>query len=144
MSKQVEVTITCPSCRTNFKTTLYRTIWGEYPENRALVMSDEINIATCSSCRQRFKIPMPFMYTNADKNFAVWWEPRHDPQIDNDTNVYKQTTGSDSYFSTAPRIADWNDFKETIKKFEAGILKGKAPQKMDMKSMIQQMIKNKK
>ncbi len=144
MSKQVEVTITCPNCSTNFKTTLYRTIWGEYPENRNLVMNDQINTVKCTSCHVAIKIPMPFMYTNKEKNFAVWWEPHYDPQIDNDINVYKQTTGPDSYFSTAPRIADWQAFKETIKKFETGVLKGKAPQKMDMKTMLQQMIKNKK
>lgn len=144
MSKQVEVTITCPNCKTNFKTTLYRTIWGEYPENRSLVMNDQINAVKCTGCQSVLKIPMPFMYTDAKKYFAVWWEPHHDPQIDNDINVYKQTTGADSYFSTAPRIADWEDFKETIIKFETGVLKGKAPQKMDMKTMLQQMLKNKK
>ena len=50
MSKQVEVEVTCPKCRVQFETTLYRSLWIEYPENRNLIFNDEINLVTCPSC----------------------------------------------------------------------------------------------
>ena len=34
MSKRVEAKITCPNCDHQFDFTLYRSIWGEYSENR--------------------------------------------------------------------------------------------------------------
>jgi hypothetical protein len=32
--------------------------------------------------------------------------------------------GSNNYLATAPRIKDWEDFKDTIRKFEKGELNG--------------------
>lgn len=144
MSKKVEATIACPNCQNKFNVTLYRTIWGEYPENRNLVMNDEINVVACNNCWQKTKIPLPFMYTNSPKNFAVWWEPQYDPQIDEDKAVYQKATSANSYFSTAPRIEDWEDFKATIIKFEQGILNGEKGQRPDMKSMLEELLKNKR
>jgi Zn ribbon nucleic-acid-binding protein len=56
MSKRIEAKITCPNCRNQFDFTLYRSIWGENPENRELVMSNKINVATCPSCSQPTKL----------------------------------------------------------------------------------------
>jgi len=124
MSKRVEVKITCPSCYYQFDFTLYRSIWGEYPENRELVMSDKINVATCPSCKKYTKLDFPFIYTNAKQFFAVWWEPYYDPQIDEDSKGYNKLMGQGNYLAAAPRIKDWGEFKRTIIKFESGILKG--------------------
>jgi len=126
MSNLVEAKITCPICRRQFDFTLYRSIWGEYPENRELVMSNRINVATCPSCQQSTKIPYPFIYTNAKQFFAVWWEPEFDPQIDRDIEGYSKKLGAGNYLATAPRIKDWNEFKNTILQFERGELKGRA------------------
>ena len=126
MSKRVEVRITCPRCNHRFDYTLYRSIWGEHPENRKLVMSDEINVATCPSCGTSTKLHYPFFYTHsAEPFFAVWWEPEHDPQIDSESKEYTRTLGEGNYLATAPRIKDWNDFKKTILKYERGELKAK-------------------
>lgn len=57
MSKRIEAKISCPGCVNQFDFTLYRTIWGEYPENRELVMSDKINVATCPNCKKATKLP---------------------------------------------------------------------------------------
>jgi CpXC protein len=124
MSKRVDANIFCPHCNIKFKFSLFRTIWGEYPEYRELVMTDMINVATCPQCSRKLRANYPFMYTNKDKTFAVWYEPVYDSRIDDDTKVYKEMAGADSYFATAPRIKNWNEFKETIIKFEKGILKG--------------------
>ena len=86
-------------------------------------MSDQINVVSCSSCGDTNKIIHPIMYTNAPQNFAVWWEPYHDPQIDDGIETFVQMLGPNCYLATAPRIKDWNEFKETIKKFERGELK---------------------
>ena len=143
MSQQLEVDITCPNCGTTFTGNLFRTIWGEFPENRDLVMNDQINVVKCDGCGEILKIPMPFMYTNAEQTFAVWWEPEYDPQIDSDTEAYKVATGDTSYFSTAPRVSDWDEFKETIIKFEKGILKGNPVDPLAREKMFDQFFKNK-
>jgi hypothetical protein len=64
------------------------------------------------------------MYTNAKRQFAVWWEPKHDSQIDQDAAGYVKMLGERNYLATAPRVQDWNEFKETIIKFENGEMKG--------------------
>lgn len=143
MSKQIEVRITCPKCGTKFTGKVYRTIWGEYPENRQLVMDDKINVVHCKNCNDKLRIPIPLMYTNAKQTFAVWWEPKYDPQIDKDVESYIAATGATSYFSTAPRIKSWEEFKNTIIKFEKGILKGNPAKRPDFKAMMEQMLKNK-
>jgi hypothetical protein len=125
MSKKVEATITCPHCYHQFKFSLYRSIWGEYPENRELVMSDNINVANCPSCKLDNKLVFPFIYTNANQHFAVWWEPEYDIQIDNDAVGYSKMLGQGNYLAAAPRIKNWNDFKNTILKFENGEIIGK-------------------
>ena len=125
MSKRIEAKITCPRCKHQFDYTLYRSIWGEYPENRELVMSDKINVAKCPSCGDSTKLVFPFIYTNAKQHFAVWWEPEYDPQIDKDSAGYANMLGEGNYLATAPRIRAWDEFKETILKFERGELKGK-------------------
>ena len=87
MSKRVDATITCPGCGRQYPVKLYRTIWGEYEENRNLVMNDQINVLECPHCGFSFKAPFAFMYVDIKANFAVWWEPQHDPSVDTDTQV---------------------------------------------------------
>lgn len=149
MSKRLEATITCPNCRKQFEYTLYRSIWGEYPANRELVMSNKINVATCDICTTETKLVFPFMYTNAKQCFAVWWEPVYDPQIDTDTDGYISMLGKDNYLATAPRIKDWEEFKNTIIKFENGELETKPPEmspKLNnlMEGVIKDLEKNSK
>jgi Zn ribbon nucleic-acid-binding protein len=125
MSKRIEAKITCPNCSNQFDFTLYRSIWGEYPENRELVMTNQINVASCPSCNHATKLQYPFIYTNANQHFAVWWEPEYDAQIDSDSAGYAKMLGEGNYLATAPRIKSWSEFKNTILKFENGELKGK-------------------
>jgi hypothetical protein len=124
MSSRVESTITCPYCSHKFSFTLYRSIWGEYPDNRELVMTNKINVASCPACKSSTKLNYPFIYTNSKLFFAVWWEPYYDTQIDKDAIGYAKMLGEESYLAKAPRIADWDEFKNTILKFERGDLKG--------------------
>ena len=92
MSKRIEAKITCPRCKHQFDYTLFRSIWGEYPENRELIISDKINVAKCPSCGDSTKLVFPFIYTNAKQHFAVWWEPEYDPQIDKNSTPGRSRT----------------------------------------------------
>jgi hypothetical protein len=142
MSKRVKVTITCPNCNNHFDYTLFRSIWGEYPENRELVMSDKINVAVCPHCKTSTKLLFPFIYTNAKQFFAVWWEPSYDPQIDKDKEGYERILGQNNYLATAPRIKEWDDFKQTILKFERGELNAeKGEISKEMKSQDDDFLK---
>lgn len=120
MSKILEANITCPYCGHSFDVKVYRSIWGEYPENRHLVFSDQINAETCPSCDLRMKLPCPLFYTNADQRFAVWYEPTHDPVVDEDVRAYDAMGSRFDYLASAPRVRDWEAFKNTIRKFEEG------------------------
>jgi transcription elongation factor Elf1 len=143
MSKRVEAKISCPNCNHQFDFTLYRSIWGEYPENRELVMTDKINVASCPSCNVSTKVVYPFIYTNTNQQFAVWWEPLYDAQIDSDKVGYAKMVGEGNYLATAPRIKDWNEFKNTILKFERGELKAKTGTiSKDMEDKMQGFLKH--
>jgi hypothetical protein len=41
----------------------------------------------------------------------VWFEPYHDPQIDADVRDYATYMGEDSFYAKAPRVRDWQPFK---------------------------------
>jgi hypothetical protein len=138
MSQQIKTTVACPKCRQKLDATIFRTIWGEYPENRELVMSDKINSTTCPNCNTTTKWKFPLMYTNAHQQFAVWWEPYPDPQIDSDAIDFARMLGKKDYLATAPRIKDWEEFKETIVKYENGELKANST-KVVSKEMQEQM-----
>jgi hypothetical protein len=127
MSKTYEIQEECPACKFPFEFTMFRTIWGELPENRELVMSDSVNVATCKACGLKITIVAPLFYTNSENMFAVWWEPNPDPQIDADRDLYALLGGANCYLANAPRIKDWIEFKDAILKFERGELKGGSP-----------------
>jgi transcription elongation factor Elf1 len=123
MSKRIELKITCPNCNTEYQVTVFRTIWGEHEENRNLVMTDKINVVTCPSCHHKIKVPYALMYVDIKKQFAVWWEPAYDAQIDADAIGYAKMFGEGNFYQKAPRIKDWEEFKNTINKYYSGELK---------------------
>ncbi len=123
MSKTIEVDIKCPKCANPFKETVFRTLWSETPGNREKLFNDQINIVYCPKCSERIFIPIPFMYVNAESSFAVWFEPTHDDDIDSDAENYRRIfSPPDNYYSLAPRIKHWEEFKLTIQKYERGEL----------------------
>jgi hypothetical protein len=119
MSKKIETIGTCQNCGDRYGITLYRSIWGEVPENRSMVMDDEINTTTCPNCGLHAKISYPFLYTHKNPNFAVWWEPYHDQSIDDDQIKWAHLPGIPDYLVSPPRIRDWEDFKSAIRKMES-------------------------
>ena len=139
MSKLLDATIKCPKCGQSYSVKLFRTIWGEHESLREKVMNDEVNICTCPHCSFSFKAPFPFMYVDVVAGFAVWWEPTYDQGIDSDQASYAKMFGPNSYYATAPRIADWNEFIETIKKYYRGELKGGKIDKFDASVLKQSL-----
>ena len=119
MSKRLGADITCPKCGHVFQTQLYRTIWIEEPENRALIINNKINAVTCPSCKHHERLHFPFLCTNVKMKFAIWYEPYHDDQIDKDVEDYRKHFGPNSFYARAPRIADWETFKAKMLEMEA-------------------------
>ena len=118
MSKTLQARIRCPNCENQFETTLYRSIWIEFPENRKLVFDDKINRVTCPACKMQTKLEFPFLCTNVKEHIAVWYEPCPDPDVEKDAQLYAKHHGPSSFYATAPRIRDWNAFKEKIVELE--------------------------
>ena len=118
MSKKISAEIQCSSCYSKFNVQLYRSIWIEEPNNRELIFNNEINVVACPSCKKKTRLEFPFLCTHVEKEIAVWYEPYHDSEIDNDTALYKAKMGKDSFYANAPRIQDWEKFKQKIIELE--------------------------
>ncbi|MBK9458999.1 MAG: hypothetical protein IPN94_06100 [Sphingobacteriales bacterium] len=110
---------TCQNCGDRYGLTLYRSIWGEIPENRSIVMNDTINSTTCPNCGRSSKLLYPLLYTHKNPDFAVWWEPIYDKSIDEEKKIYGNLPGIPDYLINAPRYKDWEEFKSAILKFES-------------------------
>ena len=98
-------------------------------------MNDDVNVCSCPHCHYSFKAPYPFMYVDVNVGFAVWWEPIHDAGIDSDAVSYARMFGANSFYAKAPRIEDWNEFKDTIMKYYSGELVGGKIEKMDLSTL---------
>jgi len=94
-------------------------LWIEHDVNKKMIFDDKVNYFICSNCNHSERLEFPFLATNTKKKIAVWYEPYHDPQIDEDIAGYAQMTGKDSFYAKAPRISDWNEFKDKISEMEA-------------------------
>lgn len=144
MSKKIALEIICSNCKKTYTDNFFRTYWGESESMRTALMNDTINIATCPHCGYQFHVPLAMMYVDVQTGFAIWWEPQYDPGIDSDTKVYSQIFGSNSFYATAPRIADWEEFKRTINKYYSGELIGKPIEKMDFSALRRSVSNTKK
>ena len=118
MSKLIDITVTCPQCGQKYKTKVFRTLWGDGgTAEQNNLSNDNVNVVECPHCNYSFRAPLAMMYVDCKKGFAVWWEPIHDSGIDNETIAYSNMFGAESYYAKAPRIQDWEDFKDTVKKY---------------------------
>jgi hypothetical protein len=100
------------------------------------VFEDRVNVVECKKCKSITDVPFSLLATNVKEHFAVWYEPFPDPAVDNDKAMYEAVNGPGNFYSEAPRLDDWNEFKNTILKFERGELVGKPPSKMDFQAML--------
>ena len=128
---------------------IYSILWGDNPENRKLVFNDKLNFFHCRNCGEviNHSYFQPLLYVNKDQSFAIWFAPRFEEdtrfqamidaletpishqmeaKIRNDVEGYKRCfLPADNYYVTAPITRTWEEFKNTIIKFESGELKGK-------------------
>jgi hypothetical protein len=129
MSKKLETSVQCRKCGYEQNLVLFRSIWAEDPENRSLILNDQINLFRCDNCNHRERLDFPFLCTNVGKGLAIWYEPYPDAQIDADIEQYRKHMGANSFYAKAPRIADWETFKATFLELEAaGPQLGQKPQ----------------
>lgn len=141
MSKTYSAAFPCGACGNRIEATLFRTLWIEVPENRLMVFEDRVNAPLCGKCGTRNQIDASLMATNKEMNFAVWYDPEGDPDIDKMAGMFVVTMGEGNYMSTAPKVADWDEFKRTIEKFESGELVGKAPIVGDIRAGLDAAVK---
>ena len=145
MSKLVDITVTCPKCGQQYSAKVFRTLWGDGGTAQHNVLSnDKINVVECPHCHYAFRAPMAMMYVDCQAGFAVWWEPIHDDGIDKDKAGYASMFGPDSYYAKAPRVVDWEDFKETVQKYYRGELKANPITKMDFQALKDSLAKAQK
>ena len=125
MSKRLPLRVDCPKCGLGHVFEAYRSVWAETSGNREMVFSCEVNVFTCPQCDARVYVPFPFMYVDMKNNFAVWWEPMHDPTIDRDRDDYERCFGEGNFYAAAPRIQRYDIFLKVISEFESGMRVGK-------------------
>ncbi|MCQ2058615.1 MAG: CpXC domain-containing protein [Bacteroidaceae bacterium] len=144
MSKLIDITVTCPHCGRQYNAKVFRTLWGDggTAENNIL-SNDKTNVVECPDCHYAFRAPLAMMYVDCRAGFAVWWEPIHDDGIDSDATAYANMFGPDSYYAKAPRIEDWEDFKDTVRKYYTGELKANPITKFNFQGLQGQSSKQK-
>jgi hypothetical protein len=122
MSQRINASIGCPHCKTQYQAELFRTIWGEDPQKKAMVFSDQINRTKCPACGRISFARTSLLYSNTNLHFAVWFEPEYDSLIDADNVNFKAMSDLKgpgyTYLFKAPRVADWQAFKELITRYE--------------------------
>jgi hypothetical protein len=101
-----------------FDADLYRSIWIDDSKNRQLIFDDLINAVKCPHCKVTTKLDFPFLCVDIKKEFALWFEPFHDPEIDKDIAQYTTHMGKNSFYAKAQRISNWQEFKEKIFELE--------------------------
>lgn len=114
MSKRLEATVECRNCGHAQHMTLFRTLWVEYSEIMSLVLNDKVNEFCCKKCKYVERLEFPFLCTNVTRSVAIWYEPYHDEQIDEDIRQYQKHMGANSFYAKAQRIADWETFKAKL------------------------------
>ncbi len=139
MSKIVNIQIECPQCEKQYVAKIFRTLWGDgcNADNFETRLKDSTNVVTCPHCGHSFRLPLSLMYVDVQKGFAVWWEPQPDAGIDADSQSYAAMFGADSYYAKAPRVKDWDEFKQTIRRYYTGELKAKPITKYDLGTLKQ-------
>lgn len=60
------------------------------------------------------QIPFSCLCVNVKKGIAVWYEPLPDRHIDEDIENYKRSMGASSFYAQAPRIREWNKFRDEV------------------------------
>ena len=125
MTMKVDVNAACGHCYQKFHASLYRVVWAETPGMRDMIFADKINWLKCPGCGTESHPAYAMMYVDVKRNFAVWYEPVHDEEIDQELSGYEKMCGAGNFYVTAPRVSDWAMFKETILQFERGELRGK-------------------
>lgn len=146
MSKVVNIQIECSKCGQQYVSKVFRTLWGDgcTADNFESRLTDKTNVVTCPHCGHSFRLPLGLMYVDVDAGFAVWWEPQHDEGIDADAQSYAKMFGANSYYATAPRIADWDEFKQVIREYYQGKRVGGKIEKMDIGALKNSLQSSKK
>lgn len=141
MSKILDINVNCPKCGNQYPAKVFRTLWGDgcNADNFETRLNDKTNVVTCPHCGYSLRAPLGLMYVDCDAGFAVWWEPMHDDGIDSDTKGYAAMFGADSYYAKAPRVKDWDEFKQTIRKYYTGELTANPIAKLDFNALKQQL-----
>lgn len=137
MSKIVNFQIECPCCKKEYMANVFRTLWGDgcTVEDFECRLTDDTNVVTCPHCGHAFRLPLGLMYVDVKRGVAVWWEPQYDEGIDSDTKGYAKMFGADSFYAQAPRVKDWEEFKNTIRRYYKGELKANPITKFDFRAI---------
>lgn len=70
------VSVTCPSCRTNFSTPIITIIDAQQnPEAKARLLMGQINIAVCPSCGSGGALGSPLVYHDSEKELLFTFMP---------------------------------------------------------------------
>ena len=112
----------CSICNAQKEIVLNRHIDAE--NFREIVMNDRLNVFQCDVCGYEQKLDFPVCYINNKENFEVWWIPFEEPRVEKEKKIFRRLMGPDSYYGQAPELYNWEEFKETILKFERGELRG--------------------
>ena len=117
MSKNREITYTCPYCGKPFTISIYDSVnTREDPDLREACLSGDIFRHSCPHCHTDFMIQSPLVYVDPDHKFVLWLNAN---DAGRDLSSFAAPLAKQGY--TMRRCASLNEFCEKIQIFEDGI-----------------------
>jgi len=121
MSIRLKEKITCPKCGFVYEKECFPSVDAAAdPELRARVVSGEICVASCPSCKVTTRLIYPCMYQDAEKGFAVYFLPRTESRSVS-VNGEMEALMEDKTVRTRRLVDDYTELMEKIAIFENGL-----------------------
>jgi hypothetical protein len=77
---------------------LFQKVWIENPDLRAKLFNDELNVAHCDHCGLNARVASTMLVSNVPENYAVWYEPKPDPAVDQFSGDMKRAYGEGNFY----------------------------------------------
>ncbi|PKH52573.1 hypothetical protein CXF68_18525 [Tenacibaculum sp. Bg11-29] len=121
MSKTINIDFLCPNCKNSENITLFTSVTAsEHSKLKERFLKNELNFFNCKTCNSSFKIEVPILYHDINKQFAIWYSK--------DKNFVPEPPIINNYLFNAKLVNDLQSLKTEILLFENQIISTKFEQ----------------
>ncbi|CAM1357629.1 CpXC domain-containing protein [Tenacibaculum halocynthiae] len=121
MSKTITIDFSCPKCNNAENITLLTSITAsKHQKLKEKLLDNELNFFNCKTCKSSFKIEVPILYHDINKQFAIWYSK--------DKKFIPEPPVINNYLFNAKVVNDLESLKTEILLFENQIISTKFEQ----------------